>query len=272
MISKKYRYGDFPIVKKPVLSAAMLLPLFMIMILLFHACGPEPEKTLVVYSGKGLRVPVKELITRFERKHPGIRIETVYAGSMILLRTIRRTQMGDVFISGDRQTIERGKKFIEYFRPVAYHIPVVAVAERSRVTISSFEDLARKGVRLAVGNTKMCVIGRVADAIIAGSKTGRAIGANVVMRAPDPVELIAVLREGDADAAIIWKDMFNWPMAEGLAEVEIPRGISHPEEVDAAVLRTSTQKADARLFVDFLCSSEAGGVFRKNGFGVVDMR
>ena len=272
MKSKKYRWKYLLVGKDPFLSAILLLFLLIIMILASHACQPGLGRTLVVYAGKGLKMPVEEIKVRFEEKHPGIRLEMIYAGSKTLLRTIQKTQRGDVFISGDRQTIERGREFIEGFRAVAWHVPVVAVTREGQGYINSFKDLARRGIRVAAGNTEMCVLGRVTDVIVARSESGDLIKRNILIRSPDPIELIRVLREGEADAAIIWRDMLRWPMAKGLVGVEIPAGLNQLEEVDAAVLRTSTEKAYARLFVDFLCSAEGRAVFNKNGFSGVDMR
>ncbi len=253
------------------LTVSFFAVLFILIGVMSPGCNLERKSVLVVYAGKGLKLPVEEIKALFEKKYPNIKLEMVYAGSLTLLETIMRTQKGDVFISGDSQTIKRGEKVIESFHGVALHCPVIAVTKANPKHILSFKDLARPGIRLALGNSEMCVVGRVADSIITRSQLGDCIRKNVLIRSSDSLELFRLLRDREADAIIIWRDMLGWPVARGFTAVEIPAGLIQPEEVDVALLHTSQNKRHARMLVDFV-ASEGRAVFVRHGFGGIDKR
>ncbi len=239
-----------------------------LVLLIPPGCRPHGDKTIMVYAGRGLQAPVEEIAGLFCKAHPGVKVDVVYGGTITLFNTLVQTQKGDVFIVGDSLTMERGRRLVVYSRVVARHAPVVALARDNPARIGSFEDLARPGVRLAVGNAGMCVLGRVAGKIFSGSDIGKRIEKNVLMRAPDSLELMRLLSEGEVDAAVIWKDMLLWPGARGLFAIEIPGGLDLAEDVQVAVLATSSDEALARAFADFV-AREGRRVFMMRGFSPV---
>ncbi len=49
---------------------------------------------------------------------------------------------------------------------VASHVPILGVHRENPKNIQSLDDVAKPGVRLAVGNEKTCSMGAVANMII----------------------------------------------------------------------------------------------------------
>lgn len=246
-------------------NARLYLLLLLYMLPLLTSCGPQEQKPLLVYAGKGLKPIIDEAIPAFEQRH-GIPVTVIYAGSENLLATIGKTLAGDIFIPGSAPYIIAAENILTYKRELAEHIPAFAVRTDSSKQLETFSDLLADGVRIAVGNKDMCAIGGLAVEIFETSERPAALWNNVVVTASTVNELLALVSEGEVDAAMIWADMLSWPEAEGLKLVKIPDSINRSETIHAAVLAYSKAPNQAALFVDFL-STEGKSIFARFGYG-----
>jgi len=227
-------------------------------------CARKP-KTLVVYAGKGLGIPVNEIKTAFELRY-SVKTTMVYAGSSTLVRTLEETRKGDVLVPGSTRGIKKAGDLVLNHRCVSLHIPIVAVHKDNPKNIQSFDGLAKPGVTLTIGNADMCAIGRAAEKIIAKSELRESLTENTVIRSAHVGELLNLLIGRKADAAIVWQDMLRWPQSRELEGVEIPSDLNEIEEIHVAVLTTSEDKKTAQLFADFV-ATEGKATFEKGGFG-----
>lgn len=244
--------------------ALSLLLVFGVGVLFFVFGYARKDKTLIVYAGKGIEKAMEEVKTVFEEKHD-ITLDILYAGSVTCLRTIRETGRGDIFIPGALHVLENDADLIDNHQYVALHVPMVGIHKDNPKEIRSFDDLAKPGVRISVGNSKMCSMGEVANKIISRSALKEGLTKNIVIRSPTVIELLNLVIKKEADAAIIWKDTMHWPEFEVLKGIEIPPGINETSEIHVAVLTTSEHKKSAQLFADFV-ASEGKMIFEKHGF------
>lgn len=234
-------------------------------LLLTNGCtNHDHEKILTVYSGKGLKKSMEELRVAFNKKH-NIILNIIYGGSFTLLKTIQETGKGDVFIPGSSTVLQTATDLVDNHQHVVLHVPTICVHKKNPKKIQSLNDLANPGIRLTTGNENMCAIGKVADKIIAKSELKKKIMENIVIKSATVNELINLVINRETDAAIIWKDMLQWPEAKDLTGVEIPSDINEIMKIQVAVLKTSQDKKNAQLFADFV-ASEGKTVFIKNGF------
>lgn len=222
------------------------------------------DKTLIVYAGKGVQKAMEEVKVIFEEKHD-IKLDIFYAGSVTCLRTIRETGRGDVFVPGSIHVLDNDINLIDNHQYVALHVPMVGIHKDNPKEIQSFDDLAKPGVRISVGNTKMCSMGDVANKIIDRSALKEGLTKNIVIRSPTVIELLNLVIRKEVDAAIIWKDTMHWPEFKDLKGIEIPPDINETTEIHVAVLTTSEHKKNAQLFADFV-ASEGKTIFEKQGF------
>ena len=176
--------------------------------LVLAATGPgrAEEAALHAFVGAGLRPPVEQLLTAF-RQETGIAVEAEYAGSGQLLARLRETGRGDLFLPGSTQFTDplAAEGAILFARPLVLHGPILAVAKAKAAEIGSVADLARPGVRLALGDPQAMALGRTAEQILDRSGVGAAIRANVVVRAATVKQLALYVIDGAVDAAIIVK-------------------------------------------------------------------
>ena len=233
----------------------------------FSGCTDHAPKKIIVLSGRGLQKPMEEIRTTFIKKH-NLDVHIVYAGSVTLLDTIQRSNMGDVFVPGSSHTLKNAGDMIVRHVPVSLHTPVVAISKKNPKKISSFDDLAGKDLRLGIAHAGMAALGRTSEQIFTSSPYEKELMANVIIKAQNVSVLLAHLVEDEIDAAILWSDMLRWPESQGVTSIEIPAEFNHVKTIHAGLLRQSKNPAEASLFVEFM-AREGAAIFQKHGFGAL---
>jgi len=112
------------------------------------------EKELLLYCGAGIRPPVAELTETFGREH-GIKVVTNYAGSEVLLSTIKLIRRGDIYMPGDKHYVAQAadEGMILSQKSVCYFVPTILVQKGNPKNIGQLEDLIKLGVKLGLGET-----------------------------------------------------------------------------------------------------------------------
>ena len=221
---------------------------------------------LHVFAGAGLRQPIDHLVKDFEDQ-TGHRVFIDYAGSGQLLARIEASGKGDLYIPGALFYIEKLEKAgkIRSYRPIVQHTPVIGVNIEQAERVKSFEDLAKPGVKLAMGDPKAMAFGRTAMTICERSGRKEAILKNVVVYGATVKQLALYVSRGNVDAAIIGRtDAFQ--NRDRIAMAPIPAEYFQAEIIAAAVLQSASDPDLAERFRDYLSSENAVDVFQKYGF------
>lgn len=218
------------------------------------------------FAGAGLRQPVDELIDNYQGK-TGNRVFVDYDGSGRLLARITASGQGDLFMPGSFFYIEKlqtqGK--IHNWKPVVAHTPVIAVNKSNTQNITCFKDLAKEGVRLALGDPKAMAFGKTAMEILDRSGMKESILANVIVYGATVKQLALYVTQGDVDASIIGRtDAFQF--RDQLNMLLIPDDYFESETVAAAVLNSTSNLKEAMDLQSFLTSPKAVKVFEDFGF------
>lgn len=225
----------------------------------------QKDKKLIVYSGKGLERVMEEIKQNFENKY-NLRVEMIYAGSETLLTTITKTRIGDVYIPGSVKFIQKAGDLVLHHQYVSLHVPAIVVRKDNPKNIQSIEDLLEPGVKIAIGNTNMCAMGRVSEEIFKASLKEDEFVKNISITGTTVNELLDLVQQKEVDAALIWGDMQLWHEAKELDFIEISPDINKPKKIHIAVLTTATDKKKAALFADYV-ATEGRTLFVKHGFG-----
>ncbi|TCM82703.1 molybdate ABC transporter substrate-binding protein [Rhodovulum steppense] len=231
-----------------------------------YAAGAHAE-TLFVYSGAGLRPAVEPLAERFEAV-TGHKIVLEYGGTGQILARFETTGQGDVFLAGTRffsDTLEAEGK-IAGVTALGIHGAAIGVARAQAGKIAGVGDLARPGLRLALGDPEAMALGRTADEIMETCGDAQAIRAKTVVRATTLQQLALYVAEGNVDAAILSVSA-ALPHGEKIALIGIPQDCYAAEEITGGVLSTSKHPGIAADFVAFLASDEGRAAFDAAGFG-----
>jgi len=221
---------------------------------------------LHLFAGAGLRQPVDQLIDMFQ-KQTGHKVFVDYAGSGQLIARIIASGQGDLFLSPSLyyiQTLEK-ENVVDSYRRIVSNTPVIGVNRDKTQLISSFNDLARPGVRLALGDPEAMAFGRIAMEILEKSKMKEEIMKNVVVQAVTVKQLALYVAQGDADASIIGRaDAMQYK--DKIKIVPIPEEYIQTETVAIALLRNAAARPEAILFRDFISNAKAMEVFQQFGF------
>ena len=239
---------------------------YLLFLLLLLPCGWVQAAELRFFVGAGLRQPVDRVVDLFQHR-TGHAVLVDYDGSGRLLARITASGQGDLFMPGSLFYIEELEKQgrVHSWRPVVAHTPVVAVNRAKAGEITSFQDLARPGVRLALGDPKAMAFGKTALKILERSGLKDEILSNVVVYGATVKQLALYVAEGSVDASIIGRtDAFQFK--DRVEMIPIPPQYFESETVAVAVLTTSTDIDAAVALRDFIASPEALAVFESFGF------
>ncbi len=221
---------------------------------------------LLLFSGAGMRQPTDRLVKAFQEETEH-KVHVNYGGSGQLLSSIVASGQGDLFMPGAYFYIQKLEKMglISSRKMLAAHTAVVGVNIHKVGLIRTFDDLARPGLRLAMGDPKAMALGRMARKILSRSPLEEVILNNVVVYGATVKQLALYVAEGDVDAAIIGRaDAFQFK--NRIRMVKIPSHYFHPETVAISVLKGSEYPKAAKRFCDFMASERAMGVFQEFGF------
>lgn len=227
----------------------------------------EDSVELLVYAGAGLKKAMEEIKPAFE-KMENVTINYVYAGSGQLLAQMETTGKGDAFIVGSEATydIAKDKGLAGESQLVAHHTPAIAVQKGNPKEIKSLKDLAKDGVKVALGDAKANAVGKTAVKII--EKNGlEAIQDNVVTTTATVNELIVVISTGEADAAIVTEDSIR--LSEDVEMVEIPADENIDQLIPVGTLNSSKHPELAQKLADFIASDEGKAIFEKTGYKII---
>lgn len=230
----------------------------------FISCTKH-EKTLTVYAGKGLKAAMEDIVHTFEARHD-VRVNVIYGGSQTILTVLQKTHKGDIFIPGGLQYIEQAGDLISSYQVVAEHKPLIVVRKDNTQEILSFQDLARPGIRLAIGNKKIAAIGRSTEHMFERTGNKDDYLKKIIILGSTANELLDLVIQGEVDAAITHAHLLHLPKSKELRGIDIPDSLMESLKIPLAVLRVSENQKTATLFSKFV-ATEGRQFFQEHGFG-----
>ncbi|MBG0790480.1 MAG: molybdate ABC transporter substrate-binding protein [Desulfovibrionaceae bacterium] len=227
-------------------------------------------ENLSLFAGAGLMKPLEEIRHNFEKKH-GVSIDVHYGSSGEIFGMLGVGQTCDVFIPGaekyTKDAIKNGWIEAATMKDIVKHVPVIVVPGGNSAQIKGLDDLARPGVRVALGDPKAAAIGKVAKKLLEKAGLMDKVKPNVVVFAPTANQLLIYAALGQADATINWLDVSTW--AEGKGKVGIVRiddKRNMIKTIPTAVHASAKDKPLALALNDYIASPEAIVIWEKWGF------
>lgn len=226
--------------------------------------SPAAQQSILVYAGAGLQPPLTEIGPLFTAQY-GIAVQYNYGGGGTLITQMNLTRKGDVFMPGSTMDFKMAKMqgLVSDSKLVAYHVPVIVVQKGNPKNITSLEDFARPGLRVALGDVKATAIGQAAAQMFGSLDITDAVEKNVVTRTPTISELTVIMNTGQADAAILTLDQYN---ATTMDEITIPLSENDVLITPIGATTFSQNTTAANEFVDFVASDQGKAIFAKYGF------
>lgn len=195
------------------------------------------------------------------------RVRLSLAGSDELAAQIRRGFKPDLYAAASAQLPERlhAEGLLE--EPVRFATNELVVATPAGSRLRSVGDLARPGLRLALGSESSPVGIYAREAVSRlSAQLRRAILANVRSREPDVRGIVGKLTQGAADAGFVYASDVR-TAAGRLRTLRLPAAL-HPAVIYAAgVVRGAREPALARRYLRDLVGGRCRRALAAAGFG-----
>ena len=252
---------------KRVFWAIIIIPVIMSV-----SCDSKEDKQsssqeLLLYCGAGIRPPADELVEVFEREY-GIKVAPDYAGSEVLLSKMKLVRQGDLYMPGDRHYVEQAAQadMILSRKSVCYWVPTILVQKDNPKDIHSLNDLLKHGIKLGLGDSEACAIGRTSKQILEKNDIAwEDIKKNLVFQSLTVNELGLQIQAKALDAVIVWDAMARYYSDQG-DEISIPVENNVISTVDIGVLKFSKHQELAKNFMDFVASEAGRQIFQKHNY------
>lgn len=226
-------------------------------------------KEILLYCGAGIRPPVAEICDEFT-KQTGIKIAVDYSGSEVLLSKIKLAQKGDFYMPGDKYYVDQAEEngFILEQKQVSYFIPTILVKKGNPKNINSLEDLLQNGLRLGLGDSKACAIGRKTKKILEKNNIAwQDIEKNVKFLSKTVNELGIQIQAGSLDAVIVWKAVAEYYTKYGDVIAITPEK-NIISTISIGLLGFTENKDSAHEFMQFITSERAKQIFVKYNYTI----
>lgn len=235
--------------------------------LLIVGCGAadRPQQPdLTVSAAASLAEPFEQIGEQFD----DARVRFQFAGSSTLARQIELGARPSVFAAANTELPARLHAAGLVERPIAFATNrlVIAVASGDN-GIDSLDDLARRGVSIAVGSPSVPV-GSYTQAFLDRLRPGlsRSIARNIRSEESDVSAVVGKVATGSVDAGFVYAT--DVKAASGrLRAVELPAALRPPVVYSAAVVVGAPRQTAARAMVAELNGARAQRVLRSAGFG-----
>ena len=221
------------------------------------------ETSILVYSGAGLKKPMNDIGAAFTEKY-GITVDYNYAGAGTLVSQMELSRKGDVFVSGGTPDyrIAQDKGLVEEPGYVAYHVPIIAIQKGNPKNITSVEDFARPGLKIALGGVESTAIGKVGDKLFEKHGIRDAVEENVVLRGPTINEVVVAMTMGTVDASLLTLDIID---PEKMDTIDLPQEDGLTLIVPIGQTTFTSQPDAAQQFVEFVTSDEGRRSLQNTG-------
>ncbi|MES9542977.1 MULTISPECIES: molybdate ABC transporter substrate-binding protein [unclassified Actinomadura] len=238
------------------LLAALVLPA------LGAGCGDSSGRvTLTVLATSSMTEVLGEIGTAYQQENPDVRVRFAFGGTPEIADRLAEHEPPDVLVTADGASMDEEREHLGGRRRVIAHDSLtIAVGPGNPRRVRDLRDLARPGLRVAVGAGTVPV-GRYTRQVLAR--------AGVQVRwTSEETSARAVLdriRAGEADAGLVFiTDLRSAGIAA--SSVPIPADLNVTAAFPAAAVRGGEHEDTADAFVSWLLTPGAQRLFNKYGF------
>jgi molybdate transport system substrate-binding protein len=247
----------------------LVLPAVLALALPLAACGSDESggddaTTITVYAASSLTATFAEIGKEFEGAHDGVKVDFNFGGSSDLVTQIQEGAPADVFASADTATMT---KLVDDDlagadpQDFATNTLEIVVPPGNPAGITSFQDLAKKGLNLVVCAPEV-PCGAAAQSVAENA----GVTLSPVSEEQSVTDVLAKVTSGEADAGLVY-------VTDVKAAGDQVEGIPFPES--GSVVNTypivpveGTGESDlAEEFIDLVLGDTGQEILSDAGFG-----
>ena len=191
-----------------------------------------------------------------------------FAGSDQLALQIRQGAPADVFASASAKYTELAYRDGYVQKPVVFATNrlIVLVPRSNPARIRSVYDLRRPGLKVVIGD-KTVPIGSYTRQILDALGITADVTKNVVSEETDVKGIVSKVALGEADAGFVYRTDAK-PVAARTRTIALPAWAQPPIRYELAVVKASTHRAAARVFIRKGTSKRGRRLLQQAGFGL----
>ena len=220
--------------------------------------------SLMIYCGAGMQKPFEKIAEVFQAE-TGCEMNVQYANAAQIQSQITTSEEGDMFIAGSVEELKPVEDYVAAQKQLVKHIPVLAVAAGNPKNITGLDSLAEEGVEFVMGDVESTPIGKIAKKAL--MEAGLFDQVNIIGKTPTAPQMATVIAEGEADAAIIWKENCK---ADGVEIVDTTDLDAFIKTIPAALLSVNADEEAITAFNEFLDSDAAKEIWMSFGYEIVE--
>jgi molybdate transport system substrate-binding protein len=243
---------------------------FVALVFFFLSGAVHAGEKIMAFCGAASEVPMEEAAKVFQQK-TGIQVELIWGGSGSVMSQMKLSKRGDLFIPGspDYMTIAVREGLVDpkTVKIIAYLVPAINVQKGNPQGIKELKDLARPGLRVAIGNPESVCVGLYAVEILEKNGLLKAVEKNIVTHAASCSATAALINLKKVDAIMGWNVFEQWNPEKTETIFLKPEQVPRLAYIPAAITKDYAEnRAGAQAFIDFLISPEGRAIFSKYGY------
>ena len=244
-----------------------LLILVMVFSFFLTSGVPAAGEKVTAFCGTASELPMEEAAKVFEQK-TGIKVELNWGGSGAVLSQLKLSRRGDLFIPGSpdymTKAIKEGLVDPNTVKIIAYLVPTINVPKGNPLKITRLSDLARPGVRIAIGNPESVCVGLYGVEVLEKNGLLKAVEKNIVTHASSCAATASLITLQKVDAIMGWDVFAGWNPDKIETVYLKPDEVPRLAYIPAAIVKDyASNKAGAQAFINFLTSPEGQAIFKK---------
>ncbi len=230
-------------------------------------CHTAQRIELTVSVAASLADAMEAVEAAYTHDHPAIAIHNNFGGSGALAQQIEHGAPVDIFFAaaaGPMNELQAQGLIVSGSRRDLVRNTLVLIAPRGS-QLQSFQQLTTPSVRsIAIGDPGSVPAGTYAQQTLTAMHLFAELRPKIVL-AENVRQALAFVETGNADAGLVYAT--DAATSSQIRIVAIAPESSHdPIVYPAAVIRTGSNQAAAKAFVDYLASPTARDLFTRRGF------
>ena len=222
------------------------------------------DHTLMIYCGAGMQKPFQEIAEDFQNQ-TGCSMNVTYANAGQIQSQITTAEEGDMFVAGSADELKPVMDYVTAQKDLVKHIPVLTVAEGNPKNITGLESLTGEDISIVMGDVEATPIGKIAKKAL--NEAGIYDMVNVIATTSTAPQMAMVIANGEADAAVLWKENSD---VEGVEIVDTDDLAPYIKTIPAASLSCSADDEALEAFNEYLDSGAAKEIWMKYGYEIAE--
>jgi len=218
---------------------------------------------IYVAAASNISYSMHEIVKRFNKDHPYIKVKLIYSSSGKLTAQIMHFAPYDLFLSADMKYPKYlYKRGFALTKPEVYAKGSLALFSIKEKNLSNFKEALKNASSIAIANPKTAPYGKAALEAIKNAGLYESVKDKLIFA--ETVGAVIPYTLNSADVGIVaLSSMYSEKMKKYKNFHKVPDNLYTPIKQGIVLLK---DKKDARMFYMFILSDRARKIFKKYGY------